>query len=160
MFRLLENAFSYQKTLSSSSHSKNIIKKTLKNFAIFTGKQLRCSLFLIKVAGLEACNFIKKRLQDRCFPVNIVKFLRIPIRKSYCDRLLLSIKTFLHTLPRQTSPPDSYHNPKGEKITHSHTGSVFSPPVERGGYVLRSKIHAGQTSTLLIFLGWHFEDLL
>ena len=24
-----------------------------------------------KVAGLQACNFIKKRLQLRCFPVNI-----------------------------------------------------------------------------------------
>ena len=30
-----------------------------------------------KVAGLEACSFIKKRLQHICFPVNIVKFLRI-----------------------------------------------------------------------------------
>ena len=24
----------------------------------------------------EACNFIKKRLQHRCFPVNIAKYLR------------------------------------------------------------------------------------
>ena len=29
-----------------------------------------------KVPGLQACNFIKKRLQQRCFPVNIAKFLR------------------------------------------------------------------------------------
>ena len=33
-----------------------------------------------KVAGLlqafKACNFIKKRLQHSCFPVNIAKFLR------------------------------------------------------------------------------------
>ena len=29
-----------------------------------------------KVAGLQACNVIKKRLQHRCFPVNMVKFLR------------------------------------------------------------------------------------
>ena len=28
-----------------------------------------------KVAGLKACNFIKKRFQHRCFPVNILKFL-------------------------------------------------------------------------------------
>ena len=27
-------------------------------------------------AGLKACNFMKKRLQYRCFPVNIAKFLR------------------------------------------------------------------------------------
>ena len=27
-----------------------------------------------KLAGLQACNFIKKRLQHRRFPVNFVKF--------------------------------------------------------------------------------------
>ena len=32
--------------------------------------------FLKKVAGLEVCNFIKKRLQHRCFLVNVTKFLR------------------------------------------------------------------------------------
>ena len=26
--------------------------------------------------GLKSCNFIKKRLQYMCFPVNIAKFLR------------------------------------------------------------------------------------
>ena len=45
----------------------------LKNFTIFTGKQLCWSLFLIK---LKASFFIKKRLQHRCLPVNIAKFLR------------------------------------------------------------------------------------
>ena len=34
-----------------------------------------------KVADYQACNFIKKSLQHRCFPVNIVKFLRTPILK-------------------------------------------------------------------------------
>ena len=29
-----------------------------------------------KHAGLQACNFIKNRLQHRCFPVDIAKFLR------------------------------------------------------------------------------------
>ena len=29
-----------------------------------------------KVAGLKAYNFIKKKLQHRCFPVNITKFVR------------------------------------------------------------------------------------
>ena len=48
----------------------------LKNFAKFTRKYLCWSLFLITVAGLEACNFIKKRFLHRCFPVNIAKFLR------------------------------------------------------------------------------------
>ena len=34
-----------------------------------------------KVVGLQICNFIKKRLQHRCFSVNIVKFLRTFILK-------------------------------------------------------------------------------
>ena len=41
------------------------------------------------VAGLKACNFIKKRPQNRCFPVNIAKFLIILIPKNICERLLL-----------------------------------------------------------------------
>ena len=32
-----------------------------------------------KAAGLQLCNFIKKRFQHSCFPVIIAKFLRIPI---------------------------------------------------------------------------------
>ena len=39
-----------------------------KNFAMFTGKHLCWSLFLIKI--------IKNRLQHRCFPVKFPKFLR------------------------------------------------------------------------------------
>ena len=41
-----------------------------------------------KVAGLQD-NYIKKRIQHRCFPVNIAKFLGIPILKNICVRLLL-----------------------------------------------------------------------
>ena len=42
-----------------------------------------------KVAGLKACNFIKKRHQNRCFPVNIAKFLLLLIPKIICEWLLL-----------------------------------------------------------------------
>ena len=59
------------------------IKTVLKNFGIFTGKHLCWGLFLIK-EGLKACNFIKKRLQHRYFPVDIAKFLRKPILKNIC----------------------------------------------------------------------------
>ena len=41
------------------------------------------------VAGPEACNFIKKRLQYKCFSVKFVKFLRNPVSKNSCERLLL-----------------------------------------------------------------------
>ena len=44
----------------------------LKNFSKFTEKQLRLSLFFIKRSVI----LLKKRLQHRCFPVNIAKFLR------------------------------------------------------------------------------------
>ena len=35
-----------------------------------------------KKASLQGCSFIKKRLQDRCFPVNIANFLRTAISRS------------------------------------------------------------------------------
>ena len=70
-------------------------KCVFKNFADFTGKYLRWSLFLIK---LEACNVIKKRLQCMCYLVDIPKFLKTPFLKIIGDRLLLEqlfIGTFL-----------------------------------------------------------------
>ena len=45
-------------------------KAVLKNFAILT--PVLKSVFN-KVAGFQACNFIKKSLQHRRFPVNIVR---------------------------------------------------------------------------------------
>ena len=35
-----------------------------------------------KVAGLKACNFIKKRVQHRCFPFKFEKFLRTPFSQN------------------------------------------------------------------------------
>ena len=49
-------------------------KSVLKHFGIFTEKHLCWSLFLIKL-------FVKKRLQNSCFPVNIAK--------NVCEQLLL-----------------------------------------------------------------------
>ena len=63
-------------------------KGALKYFAIFKGKHLCLSLFLMK---LQACNFIKKRLQQRCFLVNITKFLRTHFFTEHLQWLLLSI---------------------------------------------------------------------
>ena len=59
-----------------SSRSEILFKTgVLKNYAIFTEKYLCWSLFLNKVAGLRPAILLKKRLQHRCFPVNIEKFL-------------------------------------------------------------------------------------
>ena len=43
-------------------------------------KHLCQSFCFNKVAGLQAGNFLRKRLRHRCFPVNLVSFL-------YCDNL-------------------------------------------------------------------------
>ena len=43
-------------------------------------------------ADLQVCDFIKKRLQQRCFPVIIAKFLRTPILKNIWEGLLLFIQ--------------------------------------------------------------------
>ena len=62
-------------------------QKVLKNLAIFTGKQLCWSLIFNKVE-IKKETLLKKRLQDRCFPVNIAKFLKTSIFKNICKRLL------------------------------------------------------------------------
>ena len=54
----------YQKT--SQYSQENTLSKSLLN----------------KVVDRKACNFIKKRLQHRCFPVNIGKFFKKPILKN------------------------------------------------------------------------------
>ena len=41
-------------------------------------------------AGLRACNFIKKKLQHRYFPVNIAKHLRTHILKNIYEWLLFN----------------------------------------------------------------------
>ena len=56
-----------------------LLKGVLKNFTKFTGKHLCQSLFLNKVAGRPA-TLLKKRLWNRCFLVNFVKFFRTPFR--------------------------------------------------------------------------------
>ena len=55
----------------------------------FHGKTTVLESLFNKVAGPQAYNFIKKRLQDRCFPEKSAKFLRILILKNICEKLLL-----------------------------------------------------------------------
>ena len=65
-------------------------KDVLKNSTKFTGKHLCQSLFFNEVAGL------RKSLWHRCFPVNVVKFLRTPsfIKHLWCLLLKLSVLKF------------------------------------------------------------------
>ena len=43
---------------------------------------------LTKVAGLQACGFIKKRLQYGYFPVKFASFLRTSILQNICEEFL------------------------------------------------------------------------
>ena len=61
-------------------------------FENFVGKHLCWSLFFNKVAGLRPeyiKNMLKKRLQHRCFPLNLVKFLKNSFFKEHLSWLLL-----------------------------------------------------------------------
>ena len=64
-------------------------KLFFRNFAKFTGKHLCQNLFFNKVAGLPA-SLLKKRLWNRCFPVNFSTFLRTPLLTKHPWWLLLT----------------------------------------------------------------------
>ena len=71
----------------------------LKNFAIFTGKNLCWSLFFNKVASLKTYNFIKKRLQHEYFHVNIAQLLRAASFMEHLRWLLLHLKEYDYQIP-------------------------------------------------------------
>ena len=60
-------------------------KGVLKNFTKFTGKHLCQSLFFNKVKKL----LLKRRLWQRCFLMNFMKFLRTPFLTEHLRWLLL-----------------------------------------------------------------------
>ena len=95
-------------------------KAALNNFAIFIEKYLCWYLLFNKISQMLLhtlfclflkswnafsvslreqdslySNFIKKRLQQRCFLVNIAKFLRTPILENICEWLLLRVFPFM-----------------------------------------------------------------
>ena len=69
-------------------------KAATKMFAIFEENHPCWSLFLISCRPTLA-TLLKRDSNHQCFPVNIAKFLRKPILKNICERLLL---LFLHFL--------------------------------------------------------------
>ena len=54
--------------------------------------------FLNKVAGLTTFNFIKKKFQRGCFPVNFLEILRKPTFKNIHERLPLYLHVILFTI--------------------------------------------------------------
>ena len=49
---------------------------------------------LFNKVRLKVCNFIKKGLQHRRFPVKFATFLRKPILKNICERLLVNLAPY------------------------------------------------------------------
>ena len=77
-------------------NSEAATRSVLKSFANFTySKTPVLESPFYKVASLQVCNVIKKRLLHRCFPVKFEKFLRTPILKNICEQLLLCIDYFI-----------------------------------------------------------------
>ena len=69
-------------TIHKQKQSQEVLYKSIQTTALKNaGEHLCWSL-------AKAFNFIKKRLQNRCFPVNIANFLRTFIMKNTCKQQL------------------------------------------------------------------------
>ena len=75
-------------------------QKDLKNFAKFTGKNLRKSLFFNKVAGL-----LKKGLRHRCFPANFAKLLKAAFLKNISEQNVIKSVLKNCKIYRKTTVP-------------------------------------------------------
>ena len=64
----------FEKILRTPFFTEHFKMDVLKNFGIFTGKLLSWSLFLINFYYFVI--LLKRDSKNRCFPVNIAKFLR------------------------------------------------------------------------------------
>ena len=86
-----------------SSRSEVFCKTSvLRNFAKFTGKHLCQSLFFNKVAGLRSASLSKKRIWNKCFPVNFAKFLGTLFLTEHLWWLLLRTDKSLQILNTKT----------------------------------------------------------
>ena len=59
------------------------IKKVLLKISPYSQEKAVLESLFNNVAGIQACDFVKKKLQNRRFPVNIAKFLRTLILKNF-----------------------------------------------------------------------------
>ena len=73
-------------------------RAVFKNLAMITGKHLCWCVFFNENASLEPCNFLKKRLQHRCSPVIVAKYLRTPVLKNICERLFKRYPTWINNI--------------------------------------------------------------
>ena len=64
-------------------------KKVFLNISEYLQEALMLEPLFNEVLDLKDCNFIKKRLQHRCFPVNIEKFTKTVFSMKHFRQLLL-----------------------------------------------------------------------
>ena len=72
--------------MARSSHRRISTKKDVLKISQYSQENTCVGVFFNKVSDLQACNFIKKRLQHRCFPVKFAKFLRTAILKNIYEQ--------------------------------------------------------------------------
>ena len=94
---LFENLFSLLALKKTIGEFLSAIRSNHRRCSI--GKHLCWSLFFNKATDLRPATSLKKKLQRRCFPVNIAKFLRA-ILKTISGRLLLSRILLVDRNPR------------------------------------------------------------
>ena len=76
MSQMFDRVLNTHLCLTFRSSRPEVFRKNgvLKNFTKATGKRLCQSLFFNIVAALRPATLLKKRLRQRCFPVNFAKF--------------------------------------------------------------------------------------
>ena len=97
---LAVNNFTMDVTMQKQPFADVLQNRCLRNFTMLRGKHLCLSLFLIKLQTWS--------LQHRCFPVNIVKFLRTVFLQNTsggCFWLWIFCENFRFTVFQKPSPP-------------------------------------------------------
>ena len=87
-----------------TSHWRYSVKKVYLKISQGSQENTCAGVFFNIVAGPEGYNFIKKRLQHKCFPVRFATFLTKPFWRTYGERLLLDYVAFLQWILRAFNP--------------------------------------------------------
>ena len=77
-----ELMWKHELNVRSSHRISPVKKRCFQKFCRFHRKTTVLKSLFNTVADLQACSFIKNRLQHRCFPVEFTRFLRTPKLKS------------------------------------------------------------------------------
>ena len=97
MLKLETKIFQFEPLVSLCSFN-SLQMKWLSIKKIFEG-ELKCwSVFFNENASIQSCNFIKRRLQHRCFPMNIATFFRTPVLKKICEQLFKHFPTWINNI--------------------------------------------------------------